>query len=51
MDTTLPIVGYIHQGQEYMPVYEGGLIARESGRDVPAIPTASLQASGFSVEP
>jgi hypothetical protein len=35
MDTTLPIVGYIHQGQEYMPVYEGGFIARESGRDVP----------------
>jgi hypothetical protein len=36
MSATRPIVGYIQQGTEYMPVYEGGLIARESGRDVPS---------------
>jgi hypothetical protein len=36
MENLLPIVGYIHQGQEYMPVYEGGLISREPGRKVPA---------------
>jgi hypothetical protein len=32
----MQIVGYIQQGTEFMPVYEGGLISREPGQNVPA---------------
>ena len=31
----MQVIGYIHEGSEFMPVYEGGLISRERGRDVP----------------